>query len=558
MNTDRTATNLVTVADNVVSIRQSRTRVGVESIHELGLRGGERVVHSSPRGVTQSHVTGLSSLSRRLEHGSVNNPYEGPLAVLNQAGTVTNLNTSSTQQRTGSLSLTSSEEDAVAGLRTGSLSQASTLSVSNVLSHRTGQLAILLNEDISQALSATLLSPLLPSIQGTARLRSTTGHHNSTHVRSLENAESGVLEVLGQLSQLQAEAQVRLIRTVLLHRILVGHALNRAGNLHINQVPHSLNDALAQLNDVFLINERSLNVQLSELRLTVRAEILVTVAASNLVVLLNTAHLQQLLEQLRGLRQSIPRTRSQTSRHQEVTRTLRGGTGQGRGLNLNVAVLSQQVACRTVRVRAQAHDASRLRAAKIQVAVAQARLLTHLNVLINLERQRSGSVQHLNGGHLNLNLASRQVRVLITLRALSHQTGHAQHVLVAQVLKISLIVENTLGDTLTVTQVNEGDTTVVAAASHPTGQGNSLSNICGGQLAVGVSAKHRHSFHSGHLTTIDSSRVHAVDDMRTLRAPHILYPLRAGRGQKKGCGGRSEDAEVMRRAAVLVMSYGFQ
>ena len=469
---------------------------------------------------------------------------------------MTNLNTSSTQQRTGSLSLTSSEEDAVAGLRTGSLSQASTLSVSNVLSHRTGQLAILLNEDISQALSAALLRPLLPSVQGTARLRSTAGHDNSTHVRSLENAESGVLEVLGQLSQLQTKTQVRLVRTVLLHRILVGHALNRAGNLHINQVPHGLNDALAQLNDVFLINERRLNVQLSELRLTVRTEILITVATSNLVVLLNTAHLQQLLEQLRGLRQSVPRTRSQTSRHQEVTRTLRGGTGQGRGLNLNVAILSQQVACRTVRVRTQAHDASRLRAAKIQVAVAQARLLTHLNVLVNLERQRSGSVQHLNGGHLNLNLAGRQVRVLITLRALSHQTGYTQHILVAQVLKISLIVENTLGDTLTVTQVNESDTTVVAAASHPTGQGNSLSNICGGQLAVGVSAKHRHSFHSGHLTTIDSSRVLAVDDMRTLRAPHILYPLRAGRGSENELRRQGVDLCHGLASSVVVKNHG--
>ena len=150
-------------------------------------------------------------------------------------------------------------------------------------------------------------------------------------------------------------------------------------------------------------------------------------------------------------------------------------------------------------------------------------------MLVNLERQRSGSVQHLNGGHLNLNLASRQVRVLVTIRALGNLTGHAQNVLVAQVLEVSLVVENALGDALAVTQVNEGDATVVAATSHPTGQGDGLSNVCGGQLAVGVSAKHRHSFHSGHLTTIDSSRVLAVDDMRTLRAPHILYPLRAGR-----------------------------
>ena len=58
--------------------------------------------------------------------------------------------------------------------------------------------------------------------------------------------------------------------------------------------------------------------------------------------------------------------------------------------------------------------------------------------------------------------------------------GHAQNVPITQVLKVSLIVENALGDALAVTQVNEGDTTVVAAASHPTGQGNSLSNICGG------------------------------------------------------------------------------
>ena len=159
-------------------------------------------------------------------------------------------------------------------------------------------------------------------------------------------------------------------------------------------------------------------------------------------------------------------------------------------------------------------------------------------MLVNLERQRSGSVQHLNGGHLNLNLAGRQVRVLVTLRALGNLTGHAQNVLVAQVLEVSLVVENTLGDALAVTQVNEGDATVVAAASHPTGQGNSLSNVCGGQLAVGVSAKHRHSFHSGHLTTIDSSRVLAVDDMRTLRAPYPLYPVWGRSGCGFSCGRR--------------------
>ena len=88
-------------------------------------------------------------------------------------------------------------------------------------------------------------------------------------------------------------------------------------------------------------------------------------------------------------------------------------------------------------------------------------------MLVNLERQRGRGVQHLNGGHLNLNLTGGQVRVLVTLRALRNLTGHAQNVLVAQVLEVSLVVENALGDALAVTQVNEGDATVVAAVSSP-------------------------------------------------------------------------------------------
>ena len=38
VDTDRPATDLVAVADHVVGVRERRPRVGVEGVHELGLR----------------------------------------------------------------------------------------------------------------------------------------------------------------------------------------------------------------------------------------------------------------------------------------------------------------------------------------------------------------------------------------------------------------------------------------------------------------------------------------------------------------------------------------
>ena len=163
--------------------------------------------------------------------------------------------------------------------------------------------------------------------------------------------------------------------------------------------------------------KRHLDVELGELRLPVGAEVLVAVAARDLVVALHAADHQQLLEQLRALRQRVPGARTQPRRHQEVAGTLGGGAGQRRGLDLDELAVVQHRAGGVVDLAAQAHRGGRAGAAQVEVAVRQAHLLPHLDVVVDGERQRRAGAEDLDVGRDDLDVAGRQVRVLVALGA---------------------------------------------------------------------------------------------------------------------------------------------
>src|SRR5699024_8792861 len=103
--------------------------------------------------------------------------------------------------------------------------------------------------------------------------------------------------------------------------------------------------------------------ELGELGLTVRAEVLVAVAAGELEVLLDAADHEQLLEQLRGLRQRVPGAGGEPGGDQEVAGPLRGRTGQRRGLDLDEVLREQRVAGGAVDLGAQPDRGGRALAA---------------------------------------------------------------------------------------------------------------------------------------------------------------------------------------------------
>ena len=302
VNTNRATADFITIADNVIGVGQSIAGILVESIQPFRLWRGEGVVNRSPSAVSKSNVTFGLGLSGRLEERCVDNPGKCPRIRIDQVAALTDLKAGSAKQLARCGGLTSSEENAVTGLGASGLGEASALSFGNVLCNRAAKGAFFIKSDVSQALGATRLGPFLPLIKGTTRLRTATGHDDSTDVGCLEDSERRVLEVVGQVNKLISETKIRLIRAVLFHRVLVRHARNRGLEIVTDEGPDILQDLFCNGDDVVLVDEAHLNIKLGELRLTIRTEVFVTIAACNLEVAFHSGNHQHLLEKLRRLR----------------------------------------------------------------------------------------------------------------------------------------------------------------------------------------------------------------------------------------------------------------
>ena len=94
----------------------------------------------------------------------------------------------------------------------------------------------------------------------------------------------------------------------------------------------------------FSVNERHLDVDLGELGLAVGAQVLVAEAASDLVVALDAAHHEHLLELLRALRQRVELARVGARRNQVVASAFGRGVRQDRRFDLKEAALVEGLA----------------------------------------------------------------------------------------------------------------------------------------------------------------------------------------------------------------------
>ena len=94
------------------------------------------------------------------------------------------------------------------------------------------------------------------------------------------------------------------------------------------------------------LDEAHLDVDLGVLGLPVGAQILVAERPRDLVVALEAADHQQLLEQLRRLRQGVELARLQPAGHEEVAGALRRALGEDGRLDVDEALVAQVAAHR--------------------------------------------------------------------------------------------------------------------------------------------------------------------------------------------------------------------
>ena len=314
--------------------------------------------------------------------------------------------------------------------------------------------------------------------------------------RAREHLERRGLGLLGEVHQLHAEPQVRLVAAVALDRLLEAHARERRLQLDVEAFLEGVHDrALDQVEHVVLLDERHLQVHLGELRLAVSAQVLVAEAARDLVVAVDARDHADLLEHLRALRQRVELARVHAARHQVVARALGRAVGQDRRLDVDEAVVLQVGAHGGREARALDQRLLQRPAAQVEVAVAHAQLLVGLDLVEHLERRRLRLVEHRDLLHQHLDLAGRALLVDLVALAPPHPAADGDYVLGAEPLQqleravddaLVLAVRGHLGHAVAVAQVDEHQLAVVAVVLDPAVEDDDLPLVGEVQVAAGV------------------------------------------------------------------------
>ncbi len=242
---------------------------------------------------------------------------------------------------------------------------------------------------------------------------------------------------------------------------------------------------------VELVAEAHLEVQLHELRLAVAAQVLVAETTCDLEVAVESAHHTELLELLRALGQHEELAGVYTRRHDVFAGAFGRSLNETRRIDFQT-VLRREVLADDLEDLGAQHDVlAHACGAHIQVAVLQAQFLVD-RVGINFKRRRFGFVQNGAIGSRNFNITGGKFGVFSTGLALVHNTRNLQHPLrtngfsLSECLFVLLGMKHHLGQAVPIAQVDENQSAVVAAAVHPSAQGDGGSDMLGSKIAAGV------------------------------------------------------------------------
>src|SRR5262245_23019632 len=140
------------------------------------------------------------------------------------------------------------------------------------------------------------------------------------------------------------EAQVGLVAAVSLHGLVVANTWKRTLDRVAGDAPKPLHQRLDDLEDHRKLGIGHLKVNLGKLRLSICAQVLVAEAARDLEIAVEPRDHQNLLEQLRRLRQRIKRSLLHAARNEIVARAFRCRARQKRRLDFEKALLTHAAA----------------------------------------------------------------------------------------------------------------------------------------------------------------------------------------------------------------------
>ena len=507
------AAHLSTVDHDVVGPRTYGERIGFELADIVGVDHRERMVRGRD----------LTRLRAAREHGKLGHPDHVDAVSIVETARRAQMIAQRAERGGHRVRCVGDHEHAVAGVRSGGGADPvellggeefrdRTLPSAGSLPEMRKSLRLGIAGDVGQA-PFDVGARQVAATQDAYRLDDGTPGH-----RVGEDAEAGVPHRGGDVGELEREPRVRFVGSVATHRILPRDAWEWNGQRaasKVTRVPRGRDDLLQRCKHVLLVDERHLDVELRELRLTVCAQVLVTHAVRQLEITIEAGHHAQLLVELWRLRQRVEAAREQPARHQVVPCSFRRRPNHLRRLYLDETQPGEGAAELDAKRRARAQVALQPRPAQIQVTMAQAELLFHLAVFVHRERRCLRCRQHGARGSVQLHLAGLAFRVDVLRRSRAQLAVHTQHPLQANLVRVPqaarrLRIDDHLQGTGVVAQVDEDEPAVIAAPVDPTEDGHGPSRVAG----AGGSAEGAGCAHARILIKRDTASVSSGDPTR--------------------------------------------
>ena len=242
-----------------------------------------------------------------------------------------------------------------------------------------------------------------------------------------------------------------------------------------------------------LVDEAHLEVELGELRLAIAAQVLVAIAASDLHVAVDPADHQQLLELLRALRERIDGAWLEAARDDEVACALGRALDQGRRLDLDEAVGVMDLADGLDHPAPEQESPLHRLTTEVEVAVLETEDLVDRGVrVVDVEGRRLRLGQDRDVGGLEFDGTGREARVLGPGKPRRDGADDRHDELRSRPARLRVgdrrigLIDDDLGQPVSVTKVEEDELTVVASPVDPAGQAGRLAGIRRSKCAAGV------------------------------------------------------------------------
>ncbi len=383
----------------------------------------------------------------------------------------------------------------------------------DILGDGTGALkafAFLAPEDIAEPRLALALCPGIHAVaegSGAASLCRNGPHFGLLVIGENvgENLEARATEVLGDVFHLDGVAQIRLVGTVFAHRLVIGNAREDVRHrLAIGELfEDAAHDRFHGLEHVLLLDEAHFEVKLVEFaRQAVGARVLVAEAGRDLEITVEARHHDQLLVDLRRLRQGVELALVKTRRHEEVARALGRGGRQDRRRIFGKARLAHGAAHLGDDLRALDDVLVQSVAAQVEEAVFEANVFRIIRLAKHRQRQFLRLGKHFDRAGENLHLTGRQVLVDRLVCACLHLAIDTDHPFATNAFsrleRRRIGIGDDLRHAVMIAQIDEQEAAMVAHAMHPAGQAHIRAHVGFSEFGAGMAAIAMH----GHIIRV--------------------------------------------------------